>query len=239
MLKYICLCLICALARTAYGQQPIKGRVLEDKTRVVLVNIKVQNLRNKQTTLSDSKGKFTINAKLNDLLVLTGFAYQVDTFMVTKLNDFEVFMLAQEHVLKDVQVKSMDGPSMAFRDPLFHGQTVAYQTDKNGNPKGGLIFRFWYWKKDEHKRQKLEKMLANERTMDEIDKAFSIKNVAQIVPLQGIELDNFIKLYKPSPAQYQSNSFSMTDHVNTAYKKFMKLSAEKRQALPDTLIKDN
>ncbi len=222
----------------ALGQQPVKGRIYEDKTRVGLVNIRVQNLNGKQTTVSDNNGKFTINAKLNDLLVFTGFAYQPDTMLVTNLSGIEVFLLPQQHMLKDVKVKSMDGPSMAMYDPYFHGQTTAYQTDKDGNFKGGVLFRFWYWKKDERKRQKRERMLADQHTLAEIDKAFSPEKVAQVAPLQGAELRNFVSLYRPTVAQYRSNAFSMADHINTSYQKFMKLSPERRQAVPDSVISD-
>lgn len=237
MPKFILVCLLVWLfAASAYGQQVLKGRVLEEKTRVGLTAINIQNLNTKQTTLSDNKGNFTIKASLNDILLFKGFAYQNDTLIVTKLNSFEVFMLPQEHVLKDVKVTSMDGPSMAVYNPYFHGQTVAYQTDKNGNFIGGLNFRFWYWKKDEHKRDKLKKMLQNEQAYADIAKAFSPKNVANFVPLKGVELDNFISAYTPSIKVYQANNFNMADYLNACYKKFMQLPIEKRQILPDSAV---
>jgi len=237
MPKFILFCLLVWLSvASAYGQQVLKGRVLEEKTRVGLTAINIQNLNTKQTTLSDNKGNFTIKASLNDILLFKGFAYQNDTLIVTKLNSFEVFMLPQEHVLKDVKVTSMDGPSMAVYNPYFHGQTVAYQTDKNGNFIGGLNFRFWYWKKDEHKRDKLKKMLQNEQAYADIAKAFSPKNVANFVPLKGVELDNFISAYTPSIKVYQANNFNMVDYLNTCYKKFMQLPIEKRQILPDSAV---
>lgn len=228
--------LLCLSAGSAYSQQLLKGRVLEDKTRVGLTAINIQNLNTKQTTVSDNKGNFVIKASLNDILLFKGFAYQNDTLIVTKLNSFEVFMLPQEHMLKDVKVTSMDGPSMAIYDPNFHGQTTNYQTDKNGNFKGGVNFRFWYWKKDEHKRDKLKKMLQDEQTYVEIAKAFSPKNVANFVPLKGVELDNFIKVYTPSIKVYKANNFNMADYLNACYKKFMLLPPEKRQILPDSAV---
>lgn len=237
MPKFILFCLLVWLSvASAYSQQVLKGRVLEDKTRVGLTGINIQNLNTKQATVSDNKGNFTIKASLNDVLLFKGFAYQNDTLIVTKLYSFEVFMLPQEHVLKDVKVTSMDGPSMAVYNPYFHGQTVAYQTDKNGNFIGGVNFRFWYWKKDERKRNKLKKMLQNEQTYAEIAKAFSPKNVANFVPLKGVELDNFINAYTPSLKVYQANNFNMADYLNACYKKFMQLPIEKRQILPDSAV---
>lgn len=233
LLVYIILCLS---AGTAYSQQMLKGRVMEDKTRVPLAAVNIINLNTKQAAVSDNKGNFTIKASLNDILVFKGFAYQNDTLVITHLNSLEVFMLPQEHLLKDVKVTSMDGPSMAVYNPYFHGQTVAYQTDKNGNFIGGVNFRFWYWKKDERKRDKLKKMLMNEQTYAEIAKAFSPDNVARFVPLKGAELRNFINRYMPSIKVYQASSFNMADYLNTCYKKFMELPADKRQTLPDSTI---
>jgi hypothetical protein len=237
MPKILLFCLLVILSATsAYSQQILKGRVLEDKTRVGLAAINITNLNTRQTTLSDNQGNFTIIASLNDILLFKGFAYQDDTLVVTKLNNFEVFMLPQAHVLKDVKVTGMDGPSKAVYNPNFHGQTVAYQTDKSWNIIGGLNFRFWYWKKDEHKKDKLKKMLQNEQTYVEIAKAFSPENVARFLPLKGTEMDNFIRMYTPSIKVYTASKFNMADYLNTSYKNFMQLPAEKRHFIPDSPI---
>jgi hypothetical protein len=222
----------------AYGQQTIKGRVLEFKSRVGLVSINVKNLQSKQTAITDSKGSFTIKASPNDLLVFKGFAYQNDTLLVTSYNEFEVFLQPQEHVLQDVKVsgKGMDGPSMAFYDPYFHGQTTAYQTDANGNFKGGVNFRFWYWKKDERKKKRREKMLKDEQVREQIAKVFIAKNLAAFVPLKGAEMDTFIRLYTPTVNMYQANDFVLPAYLNISYKKFMQLPAEKRQFNADSSV---
>lgn len=226
------------IAISAYGQQLIKGRVLEHKTRVGLVSINVQNLTTKQTTLTDSKGWFTIKASLNDLLLFKGFAYQKDTLLVTRYTEFEVFLQPQAHVLNDVKVTGtgMDGPSMAIYDPYFHGQTTAYQTDDNGNFKGGVNFRFWYWKKDERKKKRLEKMLKDEQLRNQIAQVFSAKNLAAFVPLKRAEMEAFIRLYTPTVNVYEANSFSLPDYLNTCYKKFMQLPIEKRQINADSSL---
>jgi hypothetical protein len=228
--------LLCLSAASAYSQQMLKGRVLEDKTRVGLISINITNLNTKQTAITDNKGNFAIKANLNDILLFKGFAYQNDTLVITKLNNFEVFMLPQEHMLKDVKVTSMDGPSMAIYDPYFHGQTTAYQTDKNGNFKGGVKFRLWYWKKDEHKRDKLKKMLQNEQIYAEIARAFTPENVTNFVQLKGAELDNFIRMYTPSLKVYTANTFNLTDYLNACYKKFMLLPTQKRQIIADSTV---
>ena len=111
---------------SALAQQQIKGRVLENKTRVGLISITVQNLKTKETNKTDAEGRFTIKVSLNDLLIFKGFAYETDTLLVTRYSDFEVFLQPQQHLLKDVKVTGRNGPSLMIKDPYFHGQTTAY-----------------------------------------------------------------------------------------------------------------
>ncbi len=66
--------------------------MFENKTRIGLAGIRVDNLNNKKTTLTNNVGDFTTPAKIGDLLVLKGFAYQVDTLVLTKMNEQEIFM---------------------------------------------------------------------------------------------------------------------------------------------------
>ena len=219
-----------------YAQQTIKGRVLENKTREGLAGINIQNLKTKQSILTDNKGRFIIKANLNDLLVLKGFAYENDTLLITQFNDFEVFLQPQDHLLKDVKVTSMDGPSMAIYDPYFHGQTTAYQTDANGNFKGGVNLRFWYWKKDERKKNRREKMQKDEKVRKEIAKVFSAKRLAAFIPLKDAEMEAFIRLYTPAVNVYLANDFVLPQYLNNCYKKFMQLSPEKRQINADSSV---
>ncbi|WP_345948485.1 hypothetical protein ABDD95_16720 [Mucilaginibacter sp. PAMB04274] len=225
---------LCLAAFLSYGQQAVKGRVLEDKTRVGLAGIHVQNLNTKQSAVSDNKGKFIIKASLNDLLLFKGFAYQNDTLLITKLNDFEVFLLPQQHMLNGVEVKTMEGPSLIFLDPYFHGQTTAYQTDRAGNFKGGVAFRLWYWKKDERRKQRQEQMLRNEETKTQIAKVFSTANVSNYIPLRGTELEAFVRRYTPAVNIYRANDFVLVNYLNNCYKKFMQLHPSQRQILPDS-----
>jgi hypothetical protein len=220
----------------AFAQQPIKGRVLENKTRVGLISITVQNLRTKEIIKTDAEGRFTIKVSLNDLLTFKGFAYETDTLLVTRYSDFQVFLQPQQHLLKDVKVTGRDGPSLIVKDPYFHGQTTAYQTDDNGNFKGGLKFRLWYWKKDERKKKRYQKMFKDEQVMSQIANVFNSKSLTRYIPLRGAEMDNFIRLYTPSVKVYQGNSFVLTDYLNACYKKFVQLPVEKRQINPDSAM---
>lgn len=236
MYKYLLLCLFClSISFSVSAQQLLKGRVFENKTRVGLTGISVQNLSNNQSTVTNNNGKFSIKAKVNDMLLVKGFAYQNDTVLVTQLNEIEIFLLPQQHLLPDVKVTSSEGPSMAFYDPYYHGQTTTYQTDGKGNFKGGLTFRLHYFKKDEHKKARREKKDKENQVEQEIDKLFTPKSLAQYLPLKGQDMDAFIALYKPAINTYISNSFVLIDYLNTSYKKFMQLTPEQRLIKGDSV----
>jgi len=229
MYKYLLLGLFClGIPFSVSAQQLLKGRVFENKTRVGLTGISVQNLSSNQSTVTDNNGKFSIKAKVNDMLLIKGFAYQNDTALVTQLNEMEIFLLPQQHLLPDVKVTSSEGPSMAFYDPYYHGQTTTYQTDGKGNFKGGLTFRLHYFKKDERKKAKREKKNKENEVEQEIDRTFTPKVLAQYLPLKGQDMDGFIALYKPAINTYISNNFVLIDYLNTSYKKFIQLTPEQR-----------
>src|ERR1700749_651436 len=202
MPKYYCVTLlICFIPFFASAQTTFKGRVFEYKTRIALRDVQVQNLTTKQNAFTDEKGWFTINAKPGDRLVLKTFSYLTDTGLITNLREQEIFLVPHMNTLDEVKVTNdtlkLRGGG-GFTDPDFHGQTMIYQRDpKTGYYKGGVIFRLWWWKKDEHKRAKLEEQLKEQREQDELNKIFVPAIVGKYVPLKGKDMDDFIALYTP------------------------------------------
>lgn len=236
MLRYLLVLAFCCTAVLSFGQGKLKGRVFEDKTRIGLAGIRVDNLNNKQTTLTDNQGWFAIPAKNGDVLALKGFAYKNDTVLVTSLADHEFFMELQTNQLNTVNVVSTTTPNMnSYYDPEYSGKTVVKHRDKNGNPDGGITIRLWYWKKDKHKRDRLERQEKLFAIMDRIREVFVPQTVGKYVPLKGEELDNFIVLYTPTVSVFADKKFSLIEYLNASYKKYEALPADKRVPVPVTL----
>lgn len=214
----------------AFAQAPFKGRVFEVKTRIGLAGIRIENLTNKKTAITDNKGDFSIPAKNGDLLTFKGFAYSADTVLMTEPWAKEIFLEPLNNELQPVNITTTETKNMnTYYDPLYHGQPVVYARDKKGYAKGGIIWRIWYWKKDEKKKAKLE---AKQREFDmryNISLVFKPKNIGKYVPLTGQELDDFINLYTPTPAVYNANDFNLVNYLNACYKKYQALPADKRQ----------
>jgi hypothetical protein len=231
MLKYCLLFFVFYYSATAFAQQTLlKGRVFEEKTRITLSDIRVQDLTNKLSTTTDDKGSFGINAKIGDVLVFNGgFAYQPDTLLVTDLHEREVFLTPHQNFLNEVKVVTDSTKNFKhYYDPMFHGQTVAYQREANFNPTGGVAIRLSYWKKDAQKREKLEKEMKDEQEIDEINRIFVPKIIGKYVPLTGKDLDGFIALYNPDTTTYYANNFNLASYLNDCYKKYIKLPKDER-----------
>lgn len=229
----------CLLVQVAYSQQILKGRVFENKTRIPLAGIKIQNTSSKQLTETDSNGRFSIKADVNNILVLTGFAYRADTVMLTGLKEMEIFLEPQKNMLNEVKVTTSEATvtpnqpaSFSFYNPDFHGQTIAKLTDDKGNYKGGIAIRLWWWKKDGRRQKKLEQQAIDDNVQLEISKAFASANLAKYLPLKNAELTGFSARYMPTAAAVRADSFNLLLYLNACYKEFIKLPPEQRTA-PD------
>jgi hypothetical protein len=230
MLRWLLLIFIfVSSASIVLAQKKLTGRVLENGTRIGLGDVFIENLSNKQSTFTDVKGRFSIHAKTGDLLTFKGFAYQNDTVLVTDLNSKEVFMEPKKNELAQVNITSTEIKKLNTYDPQLHGQTMIYQRNENGSPKGGIILRMWYWKKDEKKKAKLEKQLKEFETADRIAAIFTVSNLAKYVPLTGEDMNNFIALYTPNVKTYTRNDFNLISYLNDNYKKYQALPLDKRK----------
>lgn len=231
-----CLLLIfigCFITAVAQAQTVQNGTVFENTTRVVLQNIQVANPTSGKIVLTNKAGRFSIQAKVGDLLILTGSFYRTDTVLVTDLKEREVFLTPKQTSLKEVKVvgSELKKPASGYKDPDFHGQTMVYQRDpKTGAYKGGIALRMHYWTKDDNKRKKEEGMLQSQQVQDEIMKVFSPENIVKYVPLNDEDMNDFILLYIPSVKTYTSPDFNLTTYLDASYKKFQKLTPAERKA---------
>ena len=132
----------CLAVLFARAQEKLKAHVFENKTHIALAGIRIDNLTNKQTALTDNSGMFTIPAINGDLLALKGFAYQNDTVLVVNMLEKEIFMQPQVNELNQVNIINTVAPHVTtYYDPEFHGQTVVKQRDRNGNLIGGIHYQ--------------------------------------------------------------------------------------------------
>jgi hypothetical protein len=216
-----------------YGQDKLTGRVFENKTRIWLSGIKIENLKTHNISVSDSAGRFSITAKIGDYLVFSGFAYRTDTIYIFNLKYTETLLEPKQNMLKEVKVSTPEIKTGSLKAPAqkgpFDSQTVLYQTDGNGNYIGGVKFML-FWTKDEKKKEKERQKMADEETKLQIAKVFSPQNIQNYLPLKGQELDNFIILYTPDVKTYVGSNFNFLLYLTASYKKFQTLPIAERQS---------
>ncbi len=228
-------CLFCVL--TLHAQTVFNGRVFETKTRISLHGVIVQNLSNKLRAITDDAGRFSIAAQVGDLLVLKTFSYKTDTLLLTDMHDKEIFMDPQRTLLDQVTITDTSGRTSAANknmilpyDPQFHGQTMVYHRDKEGNYDGGIILRLHYFKGDEHKKKKAEEKEEERVLNEEISTIFTADNIGHYLPLKGKDLDNFLLLYTPEIKVYNSNDFNLTAYLSNSYKTWLTLTPDQRKS---------
>jgi hypothetical protein len=233
MLRYLLIIWLCLTATIVCAQSNLKGKVFENKTRIGLANVWVENLNSKRNAFSDKSGNFTIPAKNGDLILFKGFAYKNDTLLVTGANNIEVFLDPQQIALDQVNVTTTEIVKMnTYYDPQFHGQPVVYHRDSKGNYDGGVTLRMWYWKKGEKDKAKLDKKLKDFDTMDRIHGVFTPQIIGKYVPLTGEDMDTFIALYTPSVKVFSKRDFNLAQYLNDSYKQYLALPPEKRKIQP-------
>jgi hypothetical protein len=229
------------LANISFAQGNLTGRVFENKTRIPLGGVSIQNLKSNSISVSDKNGLFSIRAHVGDLVTFSTFAYRPDTLFVKDLNDIEIFLDLKSTMLKEVKVTGTEtrlGNLKAAPTPSpFGGQTLVYQTDENGNPKGGLKLNVFDSHADANKREKAAQLTKDERTHEEITRIFSPEGLKDYIPLTGQEMDNFIILYRPDIATFTSPEFHLTVYINTSYEEFMKIPPNRRKSKDLTDLK--
>ncbi len=222
------------LVGTSYAQGNLNGRIYENKTRIALSGISIQNLRSNVITTSDQNGLFSIKAHIGDLITFSSFAYRPDTLYVKDFSDVEILLDLRQNSLNEVRVVGSEIHLGNLKSPPkltpFGGNTVLYQTDEKGNYKGGLAARLFDSHSAEKKRQKEVQLEKDEQIHNQINEAFSSKNLDNYIPIKGQELENFIILYRPNIETFTSGDFNMTIYIDNCYKEFLKIPLEKRKS---------
>jgi hypothetical protein len=222
------------LTGVAHAQNALTGRVYEDKTNNAMPGVVVRNIKNGAGIITDRTGAFSIPAKVGDLVVFTAMSYAPDTLYVKDLRYIEIKLVPQSRLLNEVKVTGAEVKLGNLKDtrPIgpLGGQTVVYQTDKDGNYKGGLSVNIFDSHSAAKKRERNAQIAADEGTRIQIDSIFSPTNLKKYIPLDGQELDNFIILYRPDMETFRSPEFNFTMYLSQCYKEFMKTPADRRKS---------
>ncbi|RFZ82332.1 hypothetical protein DYU05_17130 [Mucilaginibacter terrenus] len=207
----------------AYAQEPLKGTVVESGSNTKLDNVFIRDINNKQITLTDKNGDFSIRTATGHTLVFTSPGYISDTLYVVDMRTKRVSLTTKAIALGQVNIRSTRlpfDPQKEYPDVYEKARVYAFSPST------------WFSKsgKDARRLKRFFRKEAEERHVDEV---FNKVYVGSIVPLKGQDLENFITLYRPSYAFLRSNnSQSVVAYINDSYKKFIALPSDKRSLPP-------
>jgi hypothetical protein len=220
--KYLLLIAALFIAATVNAQDVLKGTVYEKSKNEKLPNVFVKDVNNKQITITDNNGNFSIRAATGHTLIFNSPGYVSDTLYITDLRMKRIEMISQTISLRQVNVTA----SKEAFDP--HKEYPEVYTKS----KVSVMSPSTWFSKEGKDARRLKRYFKNEQEQREIDEAFNVDYVKSVIPLRGPELENFMSMYRPSYAFLKNNNApSMTAYISDAYKKYQALPANKK-ALP-------
>lgn len=205
---------------------------------VPLEKVLVRNLTNQASTQTNAQGKFTVQAKVGDLLVFSLAGYQTDTLYLANLLTKIVYLPYSVNALNDVNVvgakvnSSITQKDETAREYKRIADAGDVNRKRNNDRAGGISLSLGY---DKYKRQqqKEQELLERERFDAEIARNFNEETISKQVKLTGSDLKDFIDLFKPSVEQVKSEKpFNYTLYIAQTYHQWLKLPASQRKLKP-------
>ena len=220
-MKHIYLILIAALflGGTVNAQNTLKGTVYESGKSTRMPDVFIRDNNNKQITITDDKGNFSIHTETGHTLIFESPGYISDTLYITDLAPKRVEMVTKMITLRQVNITSTKESFDAHKEyPEVYTKSKVYPLSPSS----------WF-SKDARDARRLKKYFKREEEERHVDEVFNVTYVESLVPLRGMELENFMTLYRPTYAFLKNNNGeSLTVYINDSYKKFMALPADKR-----------
>ncbi len=212
ILIFTCSCL--------YAQTLVKGGVFESGSGIKLENVFVRDMTNKQVTLTDKNGRFSINTETGHILLFTLPGYVADTLYVVDLDQKHVELKNQPIQLREVAIVSTRSSSFDPHKeyPDVYEKAKVYPLSPSS----------WFGQ-EARRARRMKKYFQSEQEEREVDKIYTRAYVGSIVPLKGQELEDFMTMYRPSYKFITSNnSESLAAYINDSYKKYKDLPPGKR-----------
>lgn len=220
---YLILSALLFWAYTVNAQTTVKGTVVESGKNNKMSDVFVRDNQNRQMTLTDSKGNFTIRTETGHTLIFSSPGYVSDTLYVTDFTNKKIEMVAQTIALRQVNISAKRETFDAHKEyPEVYTRAKVYPLSPTS----------WFSKEAKDARR-LKKYFKHEEEERHVDEVFTMTYVQSIIPLRGQELENFMTIYRPSYEFVKNNNGpSMAVYINDSYKKYLALPADKR-TLPD------
>jgi hypothetical protein len=212
-------------ATVANAQSFLKGTVYENGTNTRLTDVFIRDNNNRQVTITDKDGNFSIRTAVGHTLIFNSPGYISDTLYLIDMAPKKILISTQTIALRQVTINATRtefNPRTEY--PEVYEKSKVY----------ALSPSTWFSKEAKDARR-LKRYFRREAEERQIDATFSMAYVGTIVPLKGKNLENFISLYRPSYDLIKiNNRETLVAYINDSYKKYMALPPDKRQLQPLT-----
>ncbi|UKT64127.1 carboxypeptidase-like regulatory domain-containing protein [Pedobacter mucosus] len=236
-----------ALPFSIFAQTVATGAVFDDsKKSLSIPGVIVRNLYTKKTSTTNVSGKFTIPAKVGDLIEFSSLGYQTDTLYLTNLLNRIIYLPVKTNSLGDVDVRGVKVNSAITnaKDPLAEKYTLL-NTGGNLDRKrmkdkvGGLNLNLGYGKYKRQQRKEAD-LAEKDSYLEEIDENFNEKTVIEMTKLQGEDLKHFLILYRPSVTQVKAERpYRYQYYISRAFAAWKKLTPQERKLQDLPKLKGN
>ncbi|EHQ26269.1 peptidase associated/transthyretin-like domain-containing protein [Mucilaginibacter paludis] len=202
----------------ANAQTILSGIVTESGKNTKLENVFIKDTGSKQVALTDKSGSFDIRTAVNHTLIFSSPGYISDTLYVIDMKPKRVELKLRGISLNTVDISSNAAPfnPEAEYPEIYEKSKFALSPSR--------IFG-----KESRDARRLKHYFKTEQEQRQIDAVFTKALVSSIVPLKGVDLDNFMMMYRPTLAFAKNSSQqTLTVYINDSYRKFKALPPEKR-----------
>jgi hypothetical protein len=220
MKRYLGFIAVLLFTYAANAQDVLKGNIVEADSHEKLGNVFIHNTNNKQIALADKNGRFEIRAATGHTLIFDSPGYVSDTLFLADMRPVRVELKQLGIVLREVNITTRSAtfnPRTEYPEVYTKSKVYVFSPST------------WFSKEGKDARR-LKRFFSNEERERYVDKYYTASYVASLVPLKGVDLQNFMAIYRPSYAYVKSNTGpSLAVYINDSYQKYKALPPDKRK----------
>lgn len=210
-------------------QETLGGLVFDKDTKQRLSRVNITNLRTNQTIYNDSKGEFSINVKIGDVLISKLNNYKSDTLKVTNQSALIIYMQRLAIPLPEVRFKDSvllarakyEETKKAFNKAVRLGNNKDILNISNGTVGLGIDAIWSAFSKEGKNARKLMEIMERDYQNNMIDQIFNNDLVTRVTGLKGDALLVFMLNFRPSyNFVMQANEYALVSFIKQAYMRF-------------------
>lgn len=236
-LLYTILLLLNLVGVSASSQErTVEGIVYDAETKQRISRVFVYNTRNDDGDYNNTKGEFSVQAAAGDIIIAASEGYFPDTVRVGDQKLLIIQLRRSSIRLQEVSVMLRKKPDEALKDKQEEFGT-AYTKGNRGplftvGPSGaGLSIDALYklFSREGKNARRLQEIIERDYRESVVDYRFTADLVRRATGLDGDQLDDFMRQYRPSYSFILSASdYDLVNYINNSYLLYRQNPASRR-----------